>query len=143
MQKDNWINNLLRFQSYLWLWCQICEGSKIWTFTDKSQLFATQNIDKLLILQIFDTKSCLLIIFEDEWWNFHFDTSNTKISKKVWLKTHPCESCHDIWSFSFSFYVWIFTKDVHTRENVYSCGNSDRSICDRLHSNYGNSEQYI
>ena len=48
------------------------------------------------MFQELDIKSCLVTIFEDEWWNFHFDWSNTEISKKVRLKTTRCESRHEI-----------------------------------------------
>ena len=46
-----------------------------------------RKVLKSWILQQFDNKSCLVIVFKDEWWNFHFNRSNSKISKKVRLKT--------------------------------------------------------
>ena len=42
---------------------------------------------KCEFIQQFDITSCLVIILEDEWSNFHFDTGNSKILKKVRLKT--------------------------------------------------------
>ena len=52
----------------------------------------SQKMSHSWILQHFDIKSCLVITFEDERWNFYFDTINTKISKKVRLKSFISES---------------------------------------------------
>ena len=86
----------LRIWSVNMIWYQIVEGFKILIYASKVRLSALQNINELLTFQQSDIKSCLLIIFEDEWWNFRFDTNNSKISKKVRLKTTHCESRHEI-----------------------------------------------
>ena len=78
------------------IWCQIVEGlATRWCSVERTT-GTCEKMFKAWILEQFDIKSCLPITFKDEWWNFHFDTSNSKTSKKVTLKTTWCESRHEI-----------------------------------------------
>ena len=78
------------------IWYQIVEWFEISTLSDKVQLFSLQNINKFLIIQQFDIKSCHSYHIWRWMLKFHFDTSNTKISKKERLKTIRCESRGEI-----------------------------------------------
>ena len=52
------------------------------------------NINKFVMCQQSDIKSCFPMTFEDNWWNVHFERSN--ISKNVCWKALNCESRGEI-----------------------------------------------
>ena len=86
----------LQIWSVNMIWCQIVERLIIrWRSVERT-IKPCQQMSKYWILHQFDIKSCLLIIFEDEWWNSHFERSNTDISKNVSWKALNCESRGEI-----------------------------------------------
>ena len=77
----------IRMWSVNMIWWQIVEKLAIRWCSVERRTETCKKVLKSWIIQQFDIKWCLPITFEDEWWNLHFDTSNTETSKKVTLKT--------------------------------------------------------
>ena len=82
-------------------------------FVDVSRRLHVNIIGKMCkcwISQQSDIKSCFPMTFKDNWWNFHFERSNSDLSKNVGWKALNCESRSEIGHLQarYSYIVMFF-----------------------------------